>query len=174
METSSTQENTQEATQGTETPQAHVYSEAEYNALKVQLDTAKSQLDTANAEIQSYKDMDIDNIKASVAEYKQKFEQSEADRKAFEHKTKLDAYVKTLGLRDDIYEQHVTNLLLEKGLQFDGDKLIGGDDVVKAFRANHESAFTPTENKPEFVSTATGAAKIDPDDAQIRKIMGLK
>jgi DNA repair exonuclease SbcCD ATPase subunit len=110
METSSTQENTQEATQGTETPQAHVYSEAEYNALKAQLDTAKSQLDTANAEIQSYKDMDIDNIKASVAEYKQKWEQSEADRKAFEYQTRLGQYVKTLGLRDDIYEQHVARL----------------------------------------------------------------
>lgn len=41
------------------------YTEQEYNALK-------EQLDTANTTIHSYKDMDIDGIKASVEDYKTK------------------------------------------------------------------------------------------------------
>ncbi len=124
---------------------------ADIKAEKDASEAIQKSLDTANTTIQSYKDMDIDGIKASVEDYKQKWEQSEADRKAFEHKTKLGQYVKGLGLRDDVYEQHVTNLLMEKGLKFDGDKLIGGDDIVSAFRESHKDAFKPAEPVKPFM-----------------------
>lgn len=120
-------ENQQEST-------AKTYSEQEYNALA-------EQLKNANKTIQSYKDMDIDGIKASVEDYKQKWEQSEHDRKAFEHKTRVSGFVKSLGLKDDIYEKYVTDMILEKELKFDGDKLIGGDDVVNQFREKYPDAF---------------------------------
>ena len=105
-------------------PQPKTYSEAEYNALKSQLDSLK----------QSAKDNE---------DFKKKFEQSEQARKDFEHKTKVSAFVKSLGLKDDIYEKHVENLILEKGLKFEDDKLIGGDDVVSSFREAHADAFRP-------------------------------
>lgn len=145
--------------------------------IKAEKDTAagiQQSLDTANATIQSYKDMDIDGIKASVEDYKQKWEKSEADRKAFEHKTKLGQYVKGLGLRDDVYEQHVTNMLMEKGLKFDGDKLIGGDDIVSAFRESHKDAFKSSEPKPQFVGSAMGSQNPTTDDEFIDTILGLK
>ena len=93
--------------------------------------------------IQSFKDMDVESIKKSVEDWKQKAEQAENERKAFEHRTKLQQYVKGLHLKDDIYEQHVLNLLVEKNLQFENDKLIGGDDIVQAFRESHADAFAP-------------------------------
>ncbi|MDE5583063.1 MAG: hypothetical protein K2J08_05115, partial [Ruminococcus sp.] len=130
-------------------PMTKTYTEQEYNAVK-------SQLDTANETIQSYKDMDIDGIKASVEDYKQKWEQSENDRKAFEHKTKVGGFVKSLGLKDDIYEKHVTDLILEKGLKFDGDKLIGGDDIVNDFKKNYPNAFKSATLVPEFSVSTTG------------------
>lgn len=123
------------------------YSEQEYNALA-------EQLRNANDTIQSYKDMDIDGIKKSVEEYKQKAEQAENDRKAFEHRTKLSQYVKGLRLKDDIYEAHVTKLLEEKELKFDGDKLIGGDDVVRSFRKDHEDAFIPDSEERATAPTS--------------------
>ncbi len=110
------------------------YSEEEYNALK-------TQLDTANNTIKSYEDMDIDGIKKSVEDYKTKWEQSENERKAFEYRTKISGFVKLLGLKDDIYEKHVTDLIIAKELKFDGDKLIGSNDVVNAFRESHPDAF---------------------------------
>lgn len=125
-------------------PTAKTYTEQEYNSLA-------EQLRTANATIQSYKDMDIDGIKKSVEEYKQKAEQAENDRKAFEYRTKLAQYVKGLRLKDDIYEAHVTKLLEEKELKFDGDKLIGSDDVMQSFRKDHEDAFIPdSEERVSF------------------------
>ncbi len=118
--------------------QAKMYSEEEYNALKVQLDTA-------NSTIKSYEDMDIDGIKKSVEDYKNKWEQSEKERKAFEHRTKVGGFVKSLGLKDDIYEKYVTDMIIAKELKFDGDKLIGGDDVVNQFREKHPDAFKPAD-----------------------------
>ena len=90
--------------------------------IKAEQDAAtatKTQLDEANKTIQSYKDMDIDGIKASVEEYKQRLTQAEAERAAFEYRTKMNQYVKKLGLKNDVYEKHVTDLLTEKNLQFD-------------------------------------------------------
>lgn len=130
--------------------QVKTYSEDEYNSLK-------KQLDEANSTIQSYKDMDIEGIKKSVEDYKQKLEKSENDRKAFEHKTKISNYVKSLNLRDEIYENHVTNLLIEKGLQFDGDKLIGGDDVVNSFKENHSDAFKAEEKPAPFTAPTSNS-----------------
>ncbi|MCM1506610.1 MAG: phage scaffolding protein [Ruminococcus flavefaciens] len=143
------------------------YSEQEYNALK-------SQLDTANDTIKSYEKMDIDGIKASVEDYKQKWEQSENDRKDFEHRTKIGSYVKSLALRDDIYEKHVADLILEKGLKFDGEKLIGGDDVVNNFKTKYPNAFKSAQPVPEFSVSTTGQSGMKDDDAFVRKVMGLK
>ena len=128
------------------------YSEQEYNDLKSQLDTAKN----------------------NAVDYKQKWEQSENDRKAFEHKTKVNGYVKSLGLKDDIYEKHVTDLILEKGLKFDGDKLIRGEDVVNDFKAKYPDAFKSAQPVPEFSVSTTGQSGMKDDDAFIRKVMGLK
>ena len=147
--------------------QVKTYSEQEYNALA-------EQLRNANETIQSYKNMDIDGIKASVEDYKQKWEQSENDRKAFEHKTRVSGYVKSLGLKDDIYEKHVTELILEKELKFDGDKLIGGDDIVKQFKEKYPDAFKSAQPVPEFSVSTTGQNGVKDDDAFVRKVMGLK
>lgn len=122
------------------------YSEEEYNALKIQLDTA-------NSTIKSYEDMDIDGIKKSVEDYKTKWEQSENERKAFEYRTKISSYVKSLGLKDDIYEKHVTDMIIGKELKFDGDKLIGGDDIVNQFRESHPDAFKPADTGDFIAST---------------------
>ena len=127
------------------------YSEQEYNVLK-------SQLETANNTIQ---------------DYKQKWEKSESDRKAFEHKTKISSYVKSLGLKDDIYEKHVTDLILEKDLKFDGDKLVDDDNIVNQFKEKYPNAFKSAQPVPEFSVQATGQSGVKDDDF-IRKVMGLK
>ena len=52
--------------------------------------------------------MDIDSIKAAAEDWKTKYEAAEADKAAMQHKHRLEGYVKRLGLRDDVYEAHVT------------------------------------------------------------------
>lgn len=155
----------------TETYAADIQSEKDAAA------AIQQSLDTANSTIQSYKDMDIDGIKASVEDYKQKWEQSESDRKAFEHKTRLSSYVKGLGLQNDIYESHVLGLLEKSNVQFnDKGELVDVDNVVETFRREHADAFADSEQKPRFVQSAPGVQPSSPssEDAFIRGIMGLK
>jgi len=147
--------------------------------IKAEKDTAagiQQNLDTANATIQSYKDMDIDGIKASVEDYKQKWEQSEADRKAFEHKTKLSGYVKGLGLQNDIYESHVLGLLEKSNVQFnDKGELVDVDNVVETFRKSHADAFNPPEPAKPFMGYTPGispAAQNQMD--KLREIYGIQ
>ncbi|MDE6035726.1 MAG: hypothetical protein K2G36_07445 [Ruminococcus sp.] len=139
------EENKQSETKPTETtpenpPEQAVktYSEQEYNDLK-------SQLDTVNETLKTYKD------------YKQKFEESESERKVFEHKTKVSSYVKSLGLKDDIYEKHVTELILEKGLKFDGDTLVDGDGVVNHFKEKYPNAFKSADTGGFIAPTGNSA-----------------
>lgn len=122
---------------------AKTYTAAEVDALNAQIASLTAQLTEANKTIKSYTDMDIEGIKQSAADWEQKAKTAEAERAAFEYRTKLNAYVKSLHLRDEIYEAHVAKLLEEKKLQFEGDKLIGGEDVVQTFRAAHADAFAP-------------------------------
>lgn len=65
--------------------------------------------------------------------------------------------MKSLGLKDDIYEKHVTDLILEKELKFDGDKLIGGDDVVKQFREKYPDAFKSADTGGFIAPTGNSA-----------------
>ena len=125
-----------------------------YNAdIKTEKDSAaaiQTQLDEANTTIKSYADMDIESVKKSAADWENKYKQSEADRLAFEHKTKVGNMVKGLKLKDSIYEDYLTNQIIEKQLKFEGDKLIGGDDVVKAFKEAHPDAFQTDPVPPKF------------------------
>lgn len=130
------------------------YTEEQYKALETKVQSLTDQLTEANKTIKSYTDMDIDGIKKSAADWEQKAKQAEADRAAFEHRTKLAAYVRGLHLKDDIYESHVTKLLEEKGLKFEGDKLIGGEDVVQTFRESHADAFAPDKSEQAAAPTS--------------------
>ena len=151
---------------------------AEYgNDIKAEKDAAetlKTQLSEANTQIESFKDLDFDTIRQSAADWEAKFKQSEADRAAFEHKTKVGSLVKELKLKDNIYEDYLVNQLIEKELKFDNGKLIGSDDVINAFKESHPDAFSDTKPKPEFVESAPGGTEKTPDDDYIRKVMGLK
>ncbi len=158
---------TENAPENAQKEPVKTYTEQEYQTLA-------DQLAKANQTIQDFEKMDIDGIKKSVEDYKQKWEQSEHDRKAFEHRTKVSGYVRNLGLKDDIYEKYVTDMILEKELKFDGDKLIGGDDVVNQFKEKYPDAFKSAQPVPEFSVNTPGTSGVRDDDAFVRAVMGLK
>lgn len=124
--------------------------------IKTELEATKQQLADANKQIDDFKAMDMDAVKAAADDYKAKFEASEADKAAMQHQHKLEGYVKSLGLRDDVYESHVTKQLQDAGLKFDDTgKLIGGDDVVSQFKASHPAAFVDGPNTPHVIASTT-------------------
>ena len=137
--------------------------------------TVQTQLDTATQTIQSYKDMDIDSIKKSAEDWKQKYEQAEADRKAKEYSDQLDRFVQKQGMRNDIYAAHLKQLLSDKQLKLDEKGVpLGGDDVVKALRESCPDAFADAQTKPTFSASTQSPSAQTPDDDAIRRVMGLK
>lgn len=151
------------------------YSEEEYTALQSRLTDAQKQLEEAGTTIQSYKDMDIEGIKKSAADWEQKAKQLEAEQKEKEYSDRLDKFVQAQGMKNSIYAAHLKAQLTAAELKFDKDgTLIGGEDVVKKLRESCPDAFADDTPKPQFVGSTPGADQKDTEDAAIRRIMGLK
>lgn len=129
--------------------------------LEAEVSNTKELLTNANKEIDSYKSMDIDAIKKSADDYKKKYETAENDYKAkiaeMELNTKLEKYVDKLNLKNDIYKKEVISQIKEKELKFDGDVLLGGEELVKGFREKYADAFTDTKPKPNFADSTPGS-----------------
>ena len=143
---------TTQVAQTTEGTPVKTYSEAEYNALQ-------EQLKTANDTIQSYKDMDIESIKKSADDWKEKYEQAEKDRKAKEYSDALDKFVQKQGMKNDIYASYLKQKLADNQLQFnDKGTLIGGDDIVKALQDECPDAFSPNVYERAAVPTSGSAS----------------
>lgn len=128
---------------------------ADIQAEKDAAASIQTQLDTANQTIQSYKDMDIDGIKKSAAEWQEKYEKSESERKAQAYSDQLDKFVQKQGMRNDIYAAHLKQQLADKQLKFDDSGvLLGGDDVVKALRDSCPDAFAPNPGERAVAPTS--------------------
>lgn len=129
--------------------------------LETEVNNTKELLTNANKEIDSYKSMDIEAIKKSAEDYKTKFETAEKDYQAkiqeIEYNNKLDKYVGGLNLKNDIYKKEVISRIKEKELKFDGDTLLGAEELVKGFKEQYADAFVDTNPKPSFADTTPGA-----------------
>lgn len=129
--------------------------------LEAEVNNTKELLTNANKEIDSYKSMDIEAIKKSAEDYKTKFETAENDYKAkiaeMELNNKLEKYVDGLNLKNDIYKKEVISRIKEKELKFDGDTLLGGEELVKGFKEQYAEAFNDTKPKPTFADSTPGS-----------------
>lgn len=126
--------------------------------IKAEQDTAatiQTQLTAANEKLSSFDGMDVEKIKQEAADWKQKYEQAEADRKAKEYKDGVAAFVRKQGMKNDIYAEHLTNQIVSKNLQFD-DKgvLLGGEDVVKELKTACPDAFAPDPHERAAAPTS--------------------
>ena len=174
MEDETKNEPTQQQEQTPE-PQAKTYSEEDYNALQAKLDAVTGQLYDANSKIQSYTEMDIDGIKQSAADWQKKYEAAQNQMQQMEYSAKLDKFVAQQGCRNPIYADYLKRQIESKQLKFDGDTLLGGEDVVKALKESCPDAFsTEDEKSPVFVDATPGSTNKDVTDGMVRRVMGLK
>lgn len=114
-----------------------------------ELSGVKQQLTDAHAEIQSYKDMDIDGIKKSAADWEQKYK---ADTQALQDKlaaqqTEFAArtYLSGFKFANPLVEEAIYNKFMEKKFAMEGDKFLGADDFMAEMQKQNPTAFI-TEN----------------------------
>lgn len=122
-----------------------------------ELETAKKgvdkQLSDANATIKSYKDMDIDGIKQSAADWEAKYEketaalnaQIESDRKRFAAERFLDGQK----IKSPLSRKTILQEFLAQDMEFKDGTFVGADEYMKGVREKYPDEFETEENKPE-------------------------
>jgi len=82
--------------------------------------------------IESYKNMNIEDIKKSADDYKAKFEQSENERKSEIEKLKLTHAIDNALTKAGAKNLNAVKATLDlSNVKLDGDKLLGFDDLLK-------------------------------------------
>lgn len=105
---------------------------AENETNKAELKSVKEQLKSANETIESYKNMNIEDIKKSADDYKAKFEQSEKERKSEIEKLKLSHAIDNALTKAGAKNLNAVKATLDlSNVKLDGDKLLGFDDLLK-------------------------------------------
>lgn len=128
--------------------------------LKTDIANTKQLLTDANKEIEGYKNMDIESIKKSADDWKQKYEDLEKQKTEEEYERKIDNYISGLDMNDEVHAEKLKSQIKEKQLKFEEDKLIGGDDIVKSYKEKYPHVFG-NEQKIKGVKIVTGANKRD-------------
>lgn len=121
-----------------------------------ELDGVKQQLTDANAEIQSYKDMDIDGIKKKAEEWEQKYNtdtQALSDKLASQERShQVDRYLDTVGLKPGaMYRNFVREAFEAKNLTLENGKFIGADEVIAGLKEDpdYKDAFVVEDSGGE-------------------------
>ncbi len=148
-----------------------------FDAKETEITGLKEQLKNANAEIQSYKDMDIDSIKKSVSDWETKYNkdtqelQDKLVKKDYEYKVKEK--VSGLKFTSESAKKSFMADLMEKNLKLENDTILGFDDFVKNYKETDPNAFESEQKPPQF-SNGSNSGKVDLSNTDaLRKAMGL-
>lgn len=149
-------------------------AKGELETTKQELETTKNQLQEANTTIDGFGD--YDEIKTQVAEYKSKFENSEAEKlqiqQDYEFKGKLETAAKKYGARAlKAIIPYLDTDTLKQSKNQDTDI----DEAFKALKDGEESAFLFGINEPinNPVGATGGGAGTDATTAAMRAAAGL-
>ncbi len=155
-------------------------SESSINTLTKERDGFKNQLEEAARTIQSYKDMDMDGIRAQVDTWEKKYA---ADTKALQDQLAEAHYgfsvkeaVSGLKFTSESAKKAFVADLTAKKLPLQEGKLLGLEDFVKGYKENDPGAFAAEEGEKIAVitkGTGSGDGSATSADAALRAAFGL-
>jgi hypothetical protein len=152
---------------------------ATVTSLTTERDGLKTQLEAANAEIKSYKDLDVEGVKAKSAEWEQKYNTDTAALK-----TQLDdanygfavtGAVAGLKFSSESAKKAFVSDLTAKKLPLQEGKLLGLDDFTKTYKEADPNAFAAEGDgkTPVITKGGTGGGGSVTSDAALRAAFGL-
>ncbi len=151
--------------------------EHQITTLTTERDTLQTQLNTANETIQSYKDMDIDGIKQSAANWERKHAEDTAALQTKLDEANYGFAVKeaTAGMKfsSESARKAFAAELGEKKLPLQDGKLLGLEDFTKSFRENDPAAFAPEGEGKTPIAVKGGGGTTLGADAALRAAFGL-
>ncbi len=155
-------------------------TEGSITTLTKERDGFKDQLEEAARTIQSYKDMDIDGIRAKADEWERKYA---TDTKALQDQLAEATYgfsvkeaVAGLKFTSESARKAFVADLTAKKLPLQEGKLLGLEDFVKGYKENDPGAFAAEEGEKIAVitrGTGGGDGSTTSADAALRAAFGL-
>lgn len=120
--------------------------------LESELKTNKQTLVDANSQIEKFKGMDVEGIKASAEEWKTKYETFQADTikqkedfekqmKAQEYEFAAKEYVSGLKFTSDFTKNAFLKEFMSKELKLEEGKFLGADDYINKFKEGNQGVF---------------------------------
>lgn len=147
--------------------------------LTTERDGLKTQLETATTEIKSYKDMDVEGIKAKATEFETKYNTETQTLREQLDTANYGFAVKeaTAGIQftsESARKAFVADLTAKK-LPLQEGKLLGLDDFKKGYQESDPGAFVPEgdDKTPLATKGGTGGGATMGADAAMRAAMGL-
>lgn len=147
------------------------------STLETERDGLKTQLDEANTQIEGFKELDVDGIKAAADEWKQKAEQAkqDADTQLAELKFNHALESKLAGTKAKD-AAIVAGLLDRDALKLTEDGILGLDEQLSKIKEEKGFLFESEDDKdPKLIigGGTGGSLEGDANEASLRAAMGL-
>lgn len=131
----------------------------ERDSYKLKAENMEAQVSDANAEIQRFKDMDVEGIKQAADEWKQKAEKAKSDADAQILELKFDyALSAALSGAKARNSKAVKALLDMDGLKLNDGKIIGLDEQLSQIKEENEFLFESDEPAPVLMRGTNGGS----------------
>lgn len=151
-------------------------SKGDFNAKNEELKSTQALLETANTTIKGYKDLDIEGIKQSAANWETKYN---TDTKALQDQLEATRYgyaveqtVAGLEFTSASAKKAFVEDLTAKKLPYENGKLLGFEDYRKAYAEQDPGAFAPDKPAPTFTMGGTSKTQIG-SESSMRAAFGL-
>jgi hypothetical protein len=143
--------------------------------LQSELKSKDEMLNNVNSEIEKYKGMDIESIKKSADEWKNKYtefeNQTKAEKETYEKQLKEQAYdfklkeaIGGFKFPNELTKEAFYNKLKAKNLPIENEKLLGLDDYVKEIGEQNPGMFiteqSNNEPKVRFAAETSGSSTV--------------
>ena len=125
----------------------------ELETLNTKYESAQNSLNDANKQIKSYKDMDIEGIKNSAAEWEKKYKDETA-----ELNNKLTQQERDFATNS--YFAGIISQFKEQNFELKDGKFIGADEYIKGLKESDAGAFVveKTKDEPSLPTFTKGTA----------------
>lgn len=147
----------------------------EAESYKAQLDTNKKTLKEANAEIERYKSMDIESIKASAEEWKSKAERADSEAKAQIDAFRFDAAVNSALQGAKARNVKAVKALLDMdGIKLNDNGIVGLNEQLENIKKENSFLFgnNGADGGPGFGNQNAPTANTDINSAMNSFIRG--
>ena len=158
-------------------------SKEKYGELDTEKKGIEKQLKDANATIKSYKDMDIEKIKQSAADWETKYnedtqklqQQIESDRKAFA----AERYIASQKIKSPLSRKAILQEFMNQNLEYKDGTFVEAEEYMKKVREQYPDEFEqeeePKPGKKTWVRGTQGTYKPTPkseEEAYLKKKYG--